>query len=781
MTHSGLAVSELERAEVSVALVFSDPESSAHLRTALAELGADIVCDAPVATLDAAAIDASGARVVLVNLDEGVGERLDDVDATLQEGRYRIVFDDPEISAGLDGWARSRWLRHLAAKLRNDGDVDPPRPAAAGAAAEPQLDAAQAAWMSEALDVLADAPATPADVEPPADVRTLVDLAPTDPDPVVAAVSAAPNLIADADNDLASLAPLTAAPPAPAAGLAWNSLELTLPDAASEKTPPPVTPSPEATFDAELRAALADTTAEPSDTAAAFHADADADDVDDTTEAGDLTALEAELNAAFGSDTLAALDADAAPDAAPKPLPTLDVLDEAPETEPAADPTPIAEAVTAPTAPIATPPPTDRVPPAPPAPAESPVTPIAAATGNEPPLELSLLDELAPIPVPVTPVHAADTRDFDIDYLSLVDLEPPAPPEAAPWEAVEHRLDPDDVREAAKPAPEPTPAPVVAQHAEPARDDDLAAMLVHPTAPSTAPEPHTAQSAANAAQDPVVPAATFGIDVVRAEDYLAPDAPAADPTDAAEPIKVEVVRPEAYLARDVPVVDPAHEIVTPERVSLTDAVAPEVLGAEPQAAPATAPATITRVVVLAASVGGPDAVREFLSVLPEQFPATFVLVQHLSPEFVPLMVNQFARTCALPVRVPDNGDHAFGGEVLVVPHGRTVNLLPSGEIQLAPVATGPAAEPSIEATMQMAAGYGAGAIGIVFSGLANDAVSGARAVVAAGGAVWVQDSASCVVSTMPDAVGAAGLATFVGTPRAMAERLIATFANGTEA
>lgn len=112
-----------------VALIFGDADAVKHVREALGGHVA-IVYDAQAAAFDAAQLAASGARAALVNLDSY--DWLDTLTAQLSNAGVDAVFNDPEISAQLDGWERARWLRHLVAKLRGSDDFDPPRPALSG-------------------------------------------------------------------------------------------------------------------------------------------------------------------------------------------------------------------------------------------------------------------------------------------------------------------------------------------------------------------------------------------------------------------------------------------------------------------------------------------------------------------------------------------------------------------------------------------------------------------------------------------------------------------------
>lgn len=150
-----------------VALVFGDAVSVAYLRDAVAS-HVEIVYETAAADFDPSRLAGSRATAALVNLDGC--EWLDSVEAQLQEAGVAVVFNDPEISNKLDGWAQARWLRHLTAKLSGNSDFDPPRPIAAqaqpvGAASgiEPTPEAAGALDAEAALVVL-ERPLSPAEI-----------------------------------------------------------------------------------------------------------------------------------------------------------------------------------------------------------------------------------------------------------------------------------------------------------------------------------------------------------------------------------------------------------------------------------------------------------------------------------------------------------------------------------------------------------------------------------------------------------------------------------------
>jgi two-component system chemotaxis response regulator CheB/chemosensory pili system protein ChpB (putative protein-glutamate methylesterase) len=155
-----------------VALVFGDADSASHLRDAVSSQ-IEIVYETSAADFDVSRVAAAQATAALVNLDDC--ESLDAVETRLQDAGVAIVFNDPEISSKLDGWAQARWLRHLTAKLSGSNDFDPPRPVVAQTApivpdAGPETrpapeTATVAADGAETAPYLVERPLSPAEIE----------------------------------------------------------------------------------------------------------------------------------------------------------------------------------------------------------------------------------------------------------------------------------------------------------------------------------------------------------------------------------------------------------------------------------------------------------------------------------------------------------------------------------------------------------------------------------------------------------------------------------------
>lgn len=159
-----------------IALVFGDEAAVSHVREAVTG-HVDVVYAAPAGEFDVARC--AGATAALVNLDGG--DWLEPVETNLDAAGIAVVYNDPEISQSLEGWARARWLRHLVAKLRGSRDVDPPRPdTLAQATPEPPAMPEPAAPIAENVPTVAagvGAPARTAVVELPLSPEEIENMA----------------------------------------------------------------------------------------------------------------------------------------------------------------------------------------------------------------------------------------------------------------------------------------------------------------------------------------------------------------------------------------------------------------------------------------------------------------------------------------------------------------------------------------------------------------------------------------------------------------------------
>jgi two-component system, chemotaxis family, protein-glutamate methylesterase/glutaminase len=185
------------------------------------------------------------------------------------------------------------------------------------------------------------------------------------------------------------------------------------------------------------------------------------------------------------------------------------------------------------------------------------------------------------------------------------------------------------------------------------------------------------------------------------------------------------------------------------------------------------------VVAIGVSTGGPAALEQLLPALPASFPLTILIVQHMPEVFTRLFAERLNDRCRLPVREAAEGDAVRGGSIsiargnwhLEVHAPSRTGAPPTLHLnQDAPVNH---CRPAVDVLFRSVAGaYGAGALGVVLTGMGSDGLAGCRAIRSQGGGVMVQDQATSTVWGMPGAVAQAGLAHKVLPLAAMAPEIV---------
>jgi two-component system chemotaxis response regulator CheB len=169
------------------------------------------------------------------------------------------------------------------------------------------------------------------------------------------------------------------------------------------------------------------------------------------------------------------------------------------------------------------------------------------------------------------------------------------------------------------------------------------------------------------------------------------------------------------------------------------------------------PVVVPQVLAIAASTGGPAAVQLVLRGLGRGFPLPVLVVQHIARGFVAALAEWLHTTAPLPVQVAYQGEQLRAGQVYLAPEGRHLTVRAPGFAGLRPPTTDDRFCPSADLLFETAAqAYGAGAIGLVLTGMGDDGARGLLALRAAGAPTLAQDAASCVVYGMPRAAVEAG-------------------------
>lgn len=753
----------MDREAVSVALLYQTSQLEGHLKEALKELGAAVVYEALTAQMDRDALEGSGAHVVIVNLDPEIESHLDEVYDLLDDDRYNVVFNDAQVSSGLSGWEQARWSRHLAAKIMGRPEVaDPPRPPGAVAPPSPVQkiargipdvpqqappsntfapDAAATAMFSgeAGLDDALDALFKQATPPPAAPAARAPAAAPAPPAPLAAAPPpAAPDFGFDFD---ALLAPAAPSAPAPSRS---NDVTLELP------VPPQAAASaavPDFDFDASLSpsaaAAAADDFALDLDFAAAPAPKAASDDFDLGL---DLDAIPTNPVAASSTGGELDFDFDLGSLDLPEPAVASATREQArdiasdfgfSDSDFGADPFGGLDAALEP--------------------GSRPAPAGADAAGEDFSFGAELDALFDPPPEDTRP--RAELVDFDSAFGGA------ASPSSAQAE---------DFAASIPAARDADPAP--RSEDKPARSFDLSRFSLEAMSDEEVSPPPAAnipkvekvstesflsggnwslEELTESDGDSPAPAPPVAaVEKVAAQDYLAPEGGDASKFDFGGGLNLDLI--------------PMEEAVSPDQ-DRSDFFVEHRLDSS------NAAKAIRRVIVLGASIGGPEAVREYLSGLPARFPALFVLAQHMGAEFLELMAAQLAKATPLTVRAPGHGERVSQGEVVVVPTTHRLLIDADGVVQLAHLPEASPYTPSIDLIVRdMADTFGSQATLIIFSGMAHDAIEGAKHLTSKSGQVWAQDPDTCVISSMVDGARDAGVVVFTGSPSELSKHTIAS-------
>lgn len=168
------------------------------------------------------------------------------------------------------------------------------------------------------------------------------------------------------------------------------------------------------------------------------------------------------------------------------------------------------------------------------------------------------------------------------------------------------------------------------------------------------------------------------------------------------------------------------------------------------------------ILAIGASTGGPRALSTVIEALPADFPIPIVVVQHMPPLFTRSLAERIASRSALRCLEGVDGALLEPGTVWIAPGNWHMTLQRDGaETRLRLSADPPenSCRPSVDPLFRTVADlYGAGALGVILTGMGQDGLLGARRLHDRQGRIVVQDEATSVVWGMPGAVARAGLA-----------------------
>ncbi len=178
------------------------------------------------------------------------------------------------------------------------------------------------------------------------------------------------------------------------------------------------------------------------------------------------------------------------------------------------------------------------------------------------------------------------------------------------------------------------------------------------------------------------------------------------------------------------------------------------------------PGETIELVVIGSSTGGPKALQEVLTKLPEDFPSSIIISQHMPPTFTGPFAERLNRLSKISVKEAQSGDKLEPGKAFIAPGAKHLYVKKLGtkyEIYVSEEPKSAIYKPSVDIMAEsVSKNYHKRTLGVMLTGMGADGKKGFiemknknRAIIIA------QDENTCVVYGMPKAVVEAGIADFV--------------------
>jgi len=166
-----------------------------------------------------------------------------------------------------------------------------------------------------------------------------------------------------------------------------------------------------------------------------------------------------------------------------------------------------------------------------------------------------------------------------------------------------------------------------------------------------------------------------------------------------------------------------------------------------------------KLIVIGASTGGTEAIKEVLNKLPADAPGVLV-TQHMPEHFTKSFAARLNSLCKISVKEAEHNERILPGFAYIAPGNSHLLIKRSGARYMIALNQGQLVNrhrPSVDVLFRSAANVaGANALGIILTGMGKDGVQGMLEMRHAGSHTIAQDEASCVVFGMPKEAIAAG-------------------------
>jgi chemosensory pili system protein ChpB (putative protein-glutamate methylesterase) len=177
--------------------------------------------------------------------------------------------------------------------------------------------------------------------------------------------------------------------------------------------------------------------------------------------------------------------------------------------------------------------------------------------------------------------------------------------------------------------------------------------------------------------------------------------------------------------------------------------------------------------VLAASTGGPAAVKRFLAELPANLGIAFLYVQHIDANQAAILNRMMSAAGSYPAMVATQGLVLAPNSLTLVTARDPVEVLENGTLAVnyGQCWKGSYAPSIDQIAANVARIYRERSGLIIFTGMGDDGAASCRLLKQVGGKAWVQSPDDCTSDSMPVSAIATGCVNLIGTPEYLAQEL----------
>ncbi|MFD0793785.1 chemotaxis protein CheB [Mucilaginibacter litoreus] len=177
------------------------------------------------------------------------------------------------------------------------------------------------------------------------------------------------------------------------------------------------------------------------------------------------------------------------------------------------------------------------------------------------------------------------------------------------------------------------------------------------------------------------------------------------------------------------------------------------------------------IIAIGASAGGLEAIHEFFDNMPANSGFTFVVIQHLSPDYKSLLVELVSKHTHMKVYEAEN-DMALQRDCVYIIPNKKLMTIRGHKLKLADKANDKAPNTAIDTFLfTLAKDQKEKAIAIILSGTGTDGTKGIEVIKECGGMVIVQDPSTAKFDGMPNSAITSGNADYILPPAKMHEEV----------